>query len=536
MVRHASTARPRTGSAARLSNTQLLTWTFLLLVIGLTAMVRIRLLNIPLERDEGEYAYAGQLLLHGVPPYREAFNMKFPGAYGAYAVIMAVFGQTTTGIRLGLLLLNACSIVLVFLLGRRLFGNPAGMAAAAAYALLSTSTGILGIEAHATHFVVAAALGATLLLLSAVDTGKSQALFWCGLLYGVAILMKQHGAFFLIFGGLYLVWRRCRPRQLAIFFFGSAVPLALTGLALWYAGVFGKFWFWTIRYAREYATELSLAEGWGFFKFEFPRVASANILLWLLAGAGLVLIWRRKEDRASAVFVSAFLVFSIFGILPGLWFREHYFILMTPALALLAGAVVRSKAKWTWVLFIAVLAISVARQADSLFLLGPLESSREFNGFNPFPEAVEIADYIRSHSEPSALIAVLGSEPEIYFYAGRRSATGYIYTYGLMENQPFALTMQKEMMAEVERAVPEYVVFVNVQSSWGTRRDSHLDIIDWWSSYSTRQYDLVAIADMVSPERTEYRWENAESYSPKSRQFLAIYRKKNAAGRIRRLR
>ena len=48
------------------------------IVLGLVIVIRIRLLGIPLERDEGEYAYAGQLLLQGIPPYKLAYNMKFP--------------------------------------------------------------------------------------------------------------------------------------------------------------------------------------------------------------------------------------------------------------------------------------------------------------------------------------------------------------------------------------------------------------------------------------------------------------------------
>ncbi len=78
----------------------------LLLVLVLVSAVRIRLLAMPLERDEGEYAYAGQLILEGVPPYRLVYNMKMPGIYAAYAAIMAVFGQTTAGIHLGLLAVN----------------------------------------------------------------------------------------------------------------------------------------------------------------------------------------------------------------------------------------------------------------------------------------------------------------------------------------------------------------------------------------------------------------------------------------------
>jgi hypothetical protein len=45
------------------STTRFLPWAIVLLVILLAAMVRIRLLETPLERDEGEYAYNGQLLL-----------------------------------------------------------------------------------------------------------------------------------------------------------------------------------------------------------------------------------------------------------------------------------------------------------------------------------------------------------------------------------------------------------------------------------------------------------------------------------------
>src|SRR3989449_2640184 len=95
-------------------------WALGVIVFGVTVAIRIRLLGIPLSRDEGEYAYAGQLMLQGVPPYKLAHNMKFPGTYAAYAMIMSIFGQTVTGIHMGLLLINAATIALVFFLGRRL--------------------------------------------------------------------------------------------------------------------------------------------------------------------------------------------------------------------------------------------------------------------------------------------------------------------------------------------------------------------------------------------------------------------------------
>src|ERR1035441_3016700 len=225
-------------------------WILVGLTILFVIVVRVRRREMSLERDEGEYAYVGQLMLHGVPPYREAYAMKLPGTYAAYALIMAVFGQSASGIHLGLALVNAASIILMFRLGRRLLGDAAGVTAAVAFALLSLSPSVLGLAAHATHFVVLAALGGTLLLLRAcgeevqsprskvqslgteVQGPKSKVqsqeppsithhasritdhasrftlhapLFLAGLLFGVAFLMKQHGLFFGLFGAVYLL-------------------------------------------------------------------------------------------------------------------------------------------------------------------------------------------------------------------------------------------------------------------------------------------------------------------------------------------
>jgi 4-amino-4-deoxy-L-arabinose transferase-like glycosyltransferase len=267
---------------------RLMPWILVATAVLFAVAVRIRLLQIPLERDEGEYAYAGQLMLQGIPPYKLVYSMKFPGIDAAYAAIMAVFGQTITGIHLGFMLVNAITIVLIYLLGKRLFTPAAGVAAAAAYALLSIGEGVNGTQAHATHFVVLAALGGTLLLLRAIDSRRWSTLLLSGVLYGIAVLMKQHGVLFVVFGVLYLAWNHLAQRRggwlpavkdLAILLCGVSLPLALTGLALWWAGVFGKFWFWTFMYAREYAQELRFSVGLNLFRDRFSDIVMPNLAI-----------------------------------------------------------------------------------------------------------------------------------------------------------------------------------------------------------------------------------------------------------------
>jgi hypothetical protein len=199
---------------------------------------------------------------------------------------------------------------------------------------------------------------------------------------------------------------------------------------------------------------------------------------------------------------------------------------MLPAIALLAGAALSPAVRSTWLLFAAVLAVSIVLQNDYLFRLGPVEASRQMYGVNnPFPEAVEIGSYLRAHTGKDARIAVMGSEPEIYFYAHRRAATGYLYTYGMMEHQPFALTMQEEMIRDLEKVRPEYVVYVNLPPSWLNQEDSQLKIIDWWNVYGPRNYDLAGVVEILSADRTDYHWDHLEPYQSRSAP-ITIFRRK----------
>src|SRR5207244_13627500 len=68
------------------------------------------------------------------------------------------------------------------------------------------------------------------------------------------------------------------------------------------------------------------------------------------------------------------------------------------------------------------------------FTLPPGRVSRATYGSNPFPEAIVIASRIAADTRPEDRVAVLGSEPEIFFYSHRRSATGHVYMYRSAED------------------------------------------------------------------------------------------------------
>lgn len=533
-------------------------WCIVLLgaMILFFSCLRFRLRDMPLERDEGEYAYQGQLMLQGIAPYKLAYNMKLPGTYAAYALTMAIFGESPAGIHLGLVLVNAANMILVFLIGKRLFSPLAGLAAAASFALLAGSESVLGLAAHATHFVVLAALAGILVLLKAMESQAMRLYFCSGLLMGLAFLMKQPGLLFGVFGAVYAIvneWRGARnwrglARRVLVYGAGAILPFALTCITLYSWGSLDKMWFWTFTYGRQYASVVKLSSGLQVLLTAGQSVLEPCLWIWILAGiGGAALAWDSRSWK-HGIFMIGFLCFSCLSVCLGLYFRPHYFILLLPAVSLLVGVGVssgtdellrrvrrsdRNHDHNQWLAAIPALALlgaiafSLANQKEVLFALDPLSASREVYGVNPFPEALTISEYLNRHAGHDARIAVVGSEPEIYFYSRRHSATGYIYTYPLVEAQRYAADMQKDMAREIEAARPEYLVFAKVNLSWLPSPGSSTFILDWFRKYAGANYEIVGIADETR-EGTRYAWgEDAKAYREQSENCVEVFRRKS---------
>jgi hypothetical protein len=491
----------------------------LVMAVLLAVGVRLRLLSIPLERDEGEFAYVGQLMLEGIPPYKLAFNIKLPGTYAAYAALMGLFGQTTAGIHFGFLLVNLATLALLFLIARRLLDAEQAAIACVCYALFSLSPGVLGLQGHATHLVVLTALGGWWLLLRARASGRLWSCGWSGLLFGLCFLCKQPGIFFAMFGGALLLRdaaqapaseRAMRLRHLGIFCVGVAVPFLVTCLWMWRAGTFQRFWFWTMVYAPFHAGNLSEETVWWQLN-EFSRRAGALEWWALAAAAGLVCLMVDKAQREAKFIIVCLLGFSLMALMASFYFFRHYFIVLLPVASLLVAVAVRGAARGAgWKVAGGALALACAGfifvNRAVWFELTPDAVCRSLYQREPFPEAVEISRYIREHSAPGNVIEVLGSEPEIYFYAHRHSASGYLYMYDLMKLSPYAPLMQKEMIHDIEKAKPLYLVMVHAPTSWAMTINSDRSFFGWSNSYARQYYDLAGEVVFSGADRTDYFW------------------------------
>ncbi len=474
-----------TYAPPRASTPLLLTLGVLLLCGG----IRWHLSGMPLERDEGEYACMAQRILVGTPPFHDVFAMKFPGIHLAYAVILKLFGQTDTGIRTALLVMNAVSCLLVHGIVRRVADSNAACWAAASFAVASISPSVLGMTANAEHFVIFFALAGT--WFTARSTGTPTILA-AGLCFGTAVTMKQHGVVFVLLGGtwLFIMQQKVSPRtalrSLGIYLLGVTLPLVAMGLWMWKAGVWNSFWFWCVTYARHYGIRGGAAEGWRHLINQSRPVLLQLGPLVLAASVGIWIAIRKRSVAAPLLIL--WLVCGFVATTPGWLFRPHYFLFLIPGISLAAGLAL-SRLRWNS--FIALILFAPIIFSRSVLFASPASAILELYPNNPFEQLRRIGLSLQQSLKPGEKLVVLGSEPEIYFYSNHPAATPYIYMYPLLESQPYAVPMQQHLMDSMEQNPPDVIVHVRIPTSWLVQPNSTTKLLEWIPAYLEKRYQKI---------------------------------------------
>lgn len=526
-------------------------------LLGLFALIiliaRCHLLSMPLERDEGEYAYMAKLILDGHPPYTLACNMKLPGTYYLYAIIMKIFGATSQGIHIGLMVVSLMSMLLLFKITDKLIGKNAALITAITFGIIGTSWTILGQAAHATQFVSLFALFGlnSLLKNEGQETNTKFPYLLSGIYFSLAFICKQSGIFFLPIGIVIIIYndhiRRNIKEQVVntlIRMIGFAIPIIIMNLYFLFWGDYESFKFWTIDFLSKYGNTVPISKAPEMFLQGISIITNGYsregyVILWAISILGIIALFLNQRIKRKRIIIIAILLFSFLSILPGYYFRQHYFITYLPAMAIAVGLFFdyirieiekRSQStiysKLPLLIFLITISISIQSNAAYLFTQENIISSKNIYRLNPFAESVEIGEYLNKNSSHDDKIAILGSEPEILFYADRYSATRHIYAYNWVEDQPYASEMQREAIKEIEINKPEYILYVNIDVSWLLRPNSDDQIFKWADKYIRKNYQAVGVLnvkrDVVEPLITE---SELNSFQPTSKELIFIYRR-----------
>ncbi len=427
----------------------------------LLVTIRARLLDVPLERDEGLFAVIGRAILDGAVPYRDVFEHKPPGVFYVYALAVAVSAPTTRGLHAFLLVWCLATGAVVTLLAHRIAGRAAGVTAAFLFAFASAAPSVQGFSASSEMLLLLPLSASALLALAACD-GRTVALaFASGALAGVTFWIKQPAALALAAVPFHLGRRRGNAAVVSWIAGGLAATLAVVPLVV--AAGWTEFWYWSVVHSSLYAAVPATAR-WARLSAGVANVAR-DVGPAIVAGAvGAAIAWRR--GRTHAGFALAFLVLSVASAFHSQFLYRHYFALVVPAAAAVGGAglawlgelVADGRSRATAAIAALVLAIPLALRPAYWLRPDPVAVVREALGDQGFEAAPMLADYVRDHTRPTDRIFVYGSEPEIAFLAGRRDVNPFVMVYPLTWHWPRHREFQERVWAAIEREPPAYIL------------------------------------------------------------------------------
>ncbi len=465
-------------------------------LLVLSVLVRLPDLAMPLERDEGEYAYAAQEILRGHMPYADTFCQKPPVVFFWYLAGFVLLGQSVIAIHLTMTVAAALAALGIYLLARRLLG-PEGRTgawlAALVFAFSAAGSGYFGSAANTEIFMLAPMVFGVYFAHRALETEKSFFWFLAGLLCGLAFLTKQVALFSFAGPAVYaswIMWRQKRPiaSHVKPLVFGlGGIGAAIAPFAVWLSarGVLGAAWDAAFGHNIAY-----VGSPFGWWKWTqlagviSDRFLLSDGLLWAcLAGCLLMVVLGQTRRHRALWFALLWFGGSILGVALGPYTFGHYFLQVLPPLALAGGAfcslfssgsatptpaLCRRARLLTLIAGAALIAPMVVCRLSTL--TDPIEK-RSYDlysvyGPSPFAAAVEVGDALAATTDPDDLVLIRGSEPEILFYARRRSATRYTIFYPLTGNFESTDAMVEELFAEIDRNRPAKVVLVNVPTSF----------------------------------------------------------------------
>lgn len=479
-------------------------------------------LSVPLNADEGGYAYVASRWLYGRGDlYNDLWISRPQGIFLAYGAIFETLGTSVTAIHLGAWLIGLATTIFVWLFARLWLGDRAAVVAVALFTLINGSPYLEGYTANAEVFMAfPAAIAAWLLLRWSRNPERTAALPAIGVLVAIATLLKPSGVVMLPLAWAF-IWLldnstfRARTRRSVWVVSGFVLGMVPALIHGWMTG-WHDFVFASVSYRLEFQSSatVSLTHHWDRMMRLVRHCRALFAMVGLLVGvrwvaslswpplaapwwaprvSGLVaeprLLGRfspRTDVETGWLLLRLWIVACLIGIAMGGDWWYHYLIQMAAPLAIWFAATLRGLDRilarhWRHGVIVAVVALLIGQYWVAA-LGSPERISTWLYHRNELVAADDVAAYLRAHSPSDTSVYVAFSQPAISYLADRASPYRYLYPQELGA-LPEA---QADLIAMVEAPDrPLYIVAVGRGAPFPDGGRS------FWTSVATR-YTLEA--------------------------------------------
>jgi 4-amino-4-deoxy-L-arabinose transferase-like glycosyltransferase len=521
-------------------------WFSLVLLVIFAVILRSRLLDIPFERDEGGFAYMGYSWIHGTPLFTDYVDVKPPMIYILYGVFAFLFGESPAGIHSGLLLFNIGFAITFFWFVRKYYNSGIALLAALSFVLLSSSSNVFGFAAHATQLLVWPAIAGIWLSREAVVQENMKKMAFAGLLLGLAFLVKQQALGFMLLAGFMVSFITLYPKPRwvywlksgAVLTFFAVLPYLVCLFWFWMTGALDNFWYWTYVWPSQFAaTQTGNME---IFTMMYNMVSRDIEVVWYLGLVGVIAIWFSNMSVYEKVFPAFLTVFGFLSLSIGFHYYPHYFVVFLPAICLGFGLTMYTLGHWIYKAGVskngAFGVVAVLAMIPMFMAFSPLKNYyfsekkqnilRRVYGTNPFQESYIMGTKIQKMSKPGDSILVLGSEPQILFYAKLPSVSEHMHYYQLVDGGSQNDSLQNVLINKAEKSKPRFLVFSRVGYSW-LNKNPESKLFTWINPFLQNNYNLIGVANPRPQQTAEYFWEKDASFDKMKEESLLLFERKN---------
>ena len=426
-------------------------------------LFRFNTLQSSFERDEGEYAYGAQVLHDGGAPYKEDFMQKPPMVIYTYYV-SEFFSSKTIAPRILALLFLIFSTLLTMDILRKEYSRRVALIFLILFPPLVSVPFFAGMSAQPEVFLILP-LALSLWCYFAYFRKKNiWLLLGIGAFSAMAFLFKPivlPGICFIMLSAVMrlktekFILMKEHIKRFILVSLGFIATTCLVILPIWMRGGLPYMWDSAFKYNYYYSSVVGLS------------AYSLKLVLFLLWPMLLLSVWCFFKDIKYKYFFGGLLVALFIGTDAGV--MMHYYIIVLPALSIMAAIGIDSVADhlpsiaikrrnlYAYAFALLLVFYFWFPYADR-FAMTPDEVTLDQFGMYPFRESVLMAGELQKVTSPSDTVFIEGNEPEILYYAHRRSATRFVITYPLTLNTSLKDTYVQEVISTLASNHPKAII------------------------------------------------------------------------------
>lgn len=458
--------------------------------------------SAPFERDEGEYAYSAWLLRTGGTPYQDSFLQKPPLIIYTYLIGQMMNPLAVWPPRMLASIFIFITAILIYLIAKKEWGEIAGVFSAFLFLPMVGFPVLAPFAANTEKFMILPMIGVLALFVYFKNSLKSWPYILTGILSSIAIFYKPISLPVIIFINIFWLFKLYKSYEnpkisllvKPFLLLGGSTILTSIIILLPFFKVLHSFFQEVFTFNLFYASTFDNPLG-NFINYLSKFFHYWWVLLFLLFG----LLFEKPKNILYYFLLLTISLLTVFSSPIGL---GHYYLMIMPFLALLCGTLFNSileslslnnkQKKISIIIILPIILFIILFPFKEQFSLNPQKLSEWVYGTaNPFGESQEVANHLALITNKNDYVFVAGSEPQIYYYAQRKSPTRFVITYPLNLPTPFREQFQSELVNDLQKTPPQAIIISQRLYSGLWNEGSPQIFINYFNNFTSQNYKIV---------------------------------------------